>query len=45
MNGTIYFSDSKELAEFLVHFTGNTATFEVTRNGSCGWKMTFLGGF
>lgn len=45
MDGIIYFNDSVELAEFLKHFTGSTAKFEVTRHGSLGWKLQFLGGF
>jgi hypothetical protein len=45
MNGTIYFHDSEELAEFLKHWVGQTAIFEVTRNGSVGWKLQFTGGF
>jgi hypothetical protein len=45
MDGTIYFNDSEELAEFLKHFTGSTATFEVVRFGNLGWKLTFTGGF
>lgn len=45
MDGTIYFNDSLELAEFLKEFVGCTAKFEVTRHGTIGWKLTFLGGF
>jgi hypothetical protein len=45
MNGTIFFNDSEELAEFLKHWVGQTATFEVTRWNSLGWQLTFLGGF
>lgn len=45
MDGIIYFNDSVELAEFLKHFTGCTAKFEVTRFGPLGWKLEFTGGF
>jgi hypothetical protein len=44
MNGTIFFSTCKELAEFLLHFTGNTAVFDVVPDGY-GYKLTFRGGF
>ena len=45
MNGTIHFNDSQELAEFLTHFTGCTAIFDVVREGALGWVLTFKGGF
>jgi hypothetical protein len=44
MNGNIYFNTTQELAEFLRHFTGSTAVFEVVGYGG-GWKLTFTGGF
>jgi hypothetical protein len=43
MNGTIHFENLEQLAEFLKHFTGSTATFEVLPRGS-KWVLTFLGG-
>jgi hypothetical protein len=45
MNGTIYFNDLSELAEFLKHFTGtSTAKFDVAKHRS-QWLLTFTGGF
>jgi hypothetical protein len=44
MNGTITFDSVKELAEFLVHFTGSTAIFSVVPSGN-QWILTFRGGF
>lgn len=37
--------DLKQIAEFLSHFTGNTAKFEVKQDTSERWVLTFLGGF
>jgi hypothetical protein len=46
MNGKIYFNDLKELAEFLNHFAGSTAIFEVKQEyDTKRWVLTFLGGF
>jgi hypothetical protein len=45
MNGTIYFTNTAELADFLTHFVGSTAVFEVTRDNGSGWKLVFTGGF
>ena len=44
MNGKIYFDSIEELAEFLKHFTGSTATFESKQEGT-KWTIVFLGGF
>jgi len=44
MNGTIEFSNTAELAEFLKEFTGSTACFFVTSSGM-GYKLKFTGGF
>jgi len=45
MNGKIYFYDLKQLAEFLSHFTGATAIFEVKQETVGRWVLEFLGGF
>ena len=45
MDGKIYFWDLKQLAEFLEHFVGNTAKFEVKQDGSNRWVLVFTGGF
>ena len=46
MNGKLYFNDLKELSEFLHHFTGSTATFEVKQDYSTKrWMLEFLGGY
>ena len=45
MGGIIYFSDLSELAEFLKEFTGSSATFDVEKNTSGFWVLTFNGGF
>jgi hypothetical protein len=45
MNGTITFWDLKQLAEFLSHFVGNTALFEVKQDSVNRWVLTFTGGF
>jgi len=44
MNGSIYFDNLQELAEFLKEFQGSTATFQVNKQGS-GWQLKFLGGY
>lgn len=44
MNGTITFPTLEDLAEFLKHFTGATATFEVREERGV-WVMKFNGGF
>ena len=44
MNGTIYFDNIQDLADFLKHYTGGTATFEVYQKNA-QWQLTFLGGF
>jgi hypothetical protein len=45
MNGSIFFYDLKQLADFLKEFTGSTATFEVKQEGAGRWVLTFQGGF
>jgi hypothetical protein len=45
MNGTITFESAEELAEFLKHFTGSTAIFDVLPDTHGGYKLTFRGGF
>jgi hypothetical protein len=45
MDGTITFWDLSQLAEFLKEFTGSTAKFTVTQDGSNRWVLTFTGGF
>lgn len=44
MHGKIYFTDIKDLAEFLKEFQGSTACFEVSKNNS-QWVLTFNGGY
>ena len=46
MNGKLYFNDLKELAEFLKHFTGSTAIFEVKQCLTTKrWVLEFLQGY
>jgi hypothetical protein len=46
MNGKIFFNDLKELAEFLRHFHGSPATFEIKQEiPTMRWVLTFLGGY
>ena len=45
MNGKIYFNYPSQLAEFLKHFVGSTATFEVKEDSNGRWVLTFLEGY
>ena len=45
MSGKITFNDLKDLAEFLNHFVGSTAIFDVKQDGSMRWVLEFTGGF
>ena len=45
MNGKIHFDDLEQLSEFLKHFVGNTATFEVRGTNDGRWVLEFLGGY
>lgn len=44
MNGEIVFANAEELAKFLKEFTGSSATFKVTYDGS-EYVLTFDGGY
>ena len=45
MYGKIIFWDLKQLAEFLAEFTGQTAKFVVSQDGSNRWVLEFTGGY
>jgi len=46
MNGKIKFDELSDLAEFLKHFTGSSAIFEVRQDMTTKrWILEFTGGF
>lgn len=44
MNGFIEFDNTKDLADFLIAFSGSTAVFEVVKKAGI-WRLTFTGGY